>query len=73
MGPWSNARQREKVLGYIEKGKAEGARLLTGGGIPNDVSSEGCFVQPTVFADVTDDMTIAREESSAGHVRSISP
>ncbi len=62
MGPLVNRSQREKVLGYIEKGKAEGARLLTGGGIPNDVSSEGCFVQPTVFADVTDDMTIAREE-----------
>lgn len=62
MGPLVNRSQREKVLGYIEKGKAEGARLLTGGGIPNDVSSEGCFVQPTVFADVTDEMTIAREE-----------
>ncbi len=37
-GPLVNRSQREKVLGYIEKGKAEGARLLTGGGIPNDVS-----------------------------------
>lgn len=62
MGPLVNRSQREKVLSYIEKGKAEGATLLTGGGIPNDVASEGCFVQPTVFADVTDDMTIAREE-----------
>lgn len=62
MGPLVSRAQREKVLGYIEKGKAEGARLVTGGGIPNAVSADGFFVQPTVFADVTDDMTIAREE-----------
>lgn len=62
MGPLVSRAQREKVLGYIEKGKAEGARLVTGGGIPNTVSAEGFYVQPTVFADVTDDMTIAREE-----------
>lgn len=62
MGPLVSLAQREKVLGYIEKGKAEGARLVTGGGIPNTVSAEGFYVQPTVFADVTDDMTIAREE-----------
>jgi betaine-aldehyde dehydrogenase len=62
MGPMVSYAQREKVLGYIEKGKAEGARLITGGGIPNTVSGEGYFIQPTVFADVTDDMTIAREE-----------
>lgn len=62
MGPMVSYAQREKVLGYIEKGKAEGATLITGGGIPNTVSGEGYFIQPTVFADVTDDMTIAREE-----------
>lgn len=62
MGPLVSHAQREKVLSYIEKGKAEGARLITGGGIPNSVSGEGYYVQPTVFADVTDDMTIAREE-----------
>ncbi|HEX5933958.1 MAG TPA: betaine-aldehyde dehydrogenase [Pseudorhizobium sp.] len=62
MGPLVSRAQREKVLGYIAKGKAEGARLITGGGIPNDVSGEGFYAQPTVFADVTDDMTIAREE-----------
>jgi betaine-aldehyde dehydrogenase len=54
--------QREKVLAYIEKGKAEGATLVVGGGIPNNVSGEGYYVQPTVFSDVTDEMTIAREE-----------
>ena len=62
IGPMVSLAQREKVLGYIEKGKAEGATLVTGGGIPNNVSGEGYYVQPTVFADVTDDMTIAREE-----------
>jgi betaine-aldehyde dehydrogenase len=62
MGPLVSRAQLEKVLAYIEKGKAEGATLVTGGGIPNDVSGEGFYVQPTVFADVTDDMTIAREE-----------
>jgi betaine-aldehyde dehydrogenase len=59
MGPLVNAAQLEKVLGYISVAKAEGATLVTGGG---RAMSNGCFVQPTVFADVTDDMTLAREE-----------
>jgi betaine-aldehyde dehydrogenase len=59
IGPMVSARQRDIVLGYIEAGKAEGARLVTGG-TPGD--GPGWFVRPTVFADVTDDMTIAREE-----------
>jgi len=62
LGPMVSKDQRAKVFSYIEKGKAEGARLLTGGGIPNHVSGEGTYIQPTVFADVTDEMTIAREE-----------
>ena len=62
MGPLVSRAQRDKVLGYIEKGKAGGATLLTGGGIPNHVAGEGYYVQPTVFSDVTDEMTIAREE-----------
>ncbi len=62
LGPMVSGAQRDKVFSYIEKGKAEGARLVTGGGIPNAVSAEGTYIQPTVFADVTDDMTIAREE-----------
>jgi betaine-aldehyde dehydrogenase len=62
MGPMVSLAQREKVLSYIDKGKAEGATLITGGGIPNSVTGEGFYIQPTVFADVTDDMTIAREE-----------
>ena len=62
IGPMVSWAQREKVLDYIEKGKAEGATLVVGGGIPNNVSGEGYYVQPTVFSDVTDEMTIAREE-----------
>ena len=48
-----------KVLGYIEKGKKEGAKLLAGG---NRIGTSGYYIEPTVFADVTDDMTIAKEE-----------
>ncbi len=62
LGPMVSRAQREKVLAYIEKGKAEGAALVTGGGIPNDVPGEGYYIQPTIFSDVTDGMTIAREE-----------
>lgn len=62
LGPLVSKVQQEKVLSYIQTAKDEGARLITGGGIPNNVSTEGFYVQPTVFADVTDNMTIAREE-----------
>ncbi|WP_424970221.1 betaine-aldehyde dehydrogenase [Dinoroseobacter sp. S76] len=58
-GPMVSAAQREIVLGYIAKGEAEGARLVCGGS-PED--RPGFFLPPTVFADVTDGMTIAREE-----------
>ena len=58
-GPMVSGNQRAIVQGYIEKGKAEGARLVCGGATPD---REGFFIEPTVFADVTDDMTIAREE-----------
>lgn len=61
MGPQVNARQRDRVLGYIEKGKQEGARVLLGGGRPAHLD-KGFYVEPTVFVDVTNDMTIAREE-----------
>ena len=59
IGPLVSGAQLAKVLGYIETAKAEGATLICGGG---QVGAEGAFVQPTVFADVTDGMTIAREE-----------
>ena len=58
-GPMASERQMNIVLGYIEKGIAEGARLVAGGA---RLERPGFFVAPTVFADVTDDMTIAREE-----------
>ncbi|MEL6297184.1 MAG: betaine-aldehyde dehydrogenase [Pseudomonadota bacterium] len=58
-GPLISEQQMAKVLGYIEIGQAEGARLVTGG---RRLDRDGYFVAPTVFADVTDDMTIAREE-----------
>ena len=48
-------------MGYIEKGKEEGARLVTGGNIPKHLP-KGFFVEPTVFADVDNRMTIAQEE-----------
>jgi aldehyde dehydrogenase (NAD+) len=61
MGPLVNARQRDRVLRYIEKGKAEGARLLVGGGRPAHLE-KGYYVEPTLFVDVDPDSTIAQEE-----------
>ncbi|GAA2554876.1 MULTISPECIES: aldehyde dehydrogenase family protein [Streptomyces] len=60
IGPLVNARQQERVRGYIEKGVAEGARLVAGG--PEAPREKGCFVSPTVLADVTPEMTVAQEE-----------
>jgi aldehyde dehydrogenase (NAD+) len=60
-GPLVNARQLERVLGYIEKGKGEGARLVVGGK-RSDRFEKGYFVEPTLFVDVKPDMTIAQEE-----------
>ena len=63
MGPVVSARQHDRVLGYIESGRQEGATLALGGGVPDDPALAGGFyVEPTIFADVTPDMTIAREE-----------
>ncbi|MEU5363567.1 aldehyde dehydrogenase family protein [Streptomyces sp. NPDC005925] len=62
IGPVVNAAQRERVRGYIEKGVAEGARLVTGGPEAPCDRDRGYFVSPTVFADVTPGMTIAQEE-----------
>jgi len=58
-GPQVSREQQERVLRYIGAGQREGARLLTGGKAPQ---GEGFFVEPTVFDQVRDDMTIAREE-----------
>ena len=62
IGPISNKVQYEKVQRLIQIGIDEGARLVAGGLGRPDGMSEGYFVKPTVFADVTNDMTIAREE-----------
>ncbi|MER7046244.1 aldehyde dehydrogenase family protein [Streptomyces jumonjinensis] len=60
IGPVVSARQWERVRGYIDKGVAEGARLVAGG--PEAPRDRGYYVSPTVFADVTPEMTIAQEE-----------
>jgi aldehyde dehydrogenase (NAD+) len=60
-GPQVSKRQQQRVLGYIEKGKKDGARLVTGGGVPKHLS-KGFYVEPTLFADVDPASTIAQEE-----------
>ncbi|WP_422040092.1 betaine-aldehyde dehydrogenase [Roseibium sp.] len=63
IGPLVSKAQFDKVLNYLKIGQDEGARLVCGGGAAEVARfPEGLFVQPTVFADVTDTMTIAREE-----------
>ncbi|MGA8459047.1 MAG: aldehyde dehydrogenase family protein [Streptosporangiaceae bacterium] len=60
--PLINARQLDRVLGLIEQGQAEGARLVSGGTRGEGELAAGNFVAPTLFTDVTNDMSIAREE-----------
>lgn len=59
LGPLISAKQRERVLSYIESGRAEGAELVTGGGTLGD---EGYFVEPTIFTGTRPDMKIVQEE-----------
>ena len=59
LGPMVSGAQRDKVLAYIERAKSEGGRLVAGGGL---APGAGFYVQPTVFADITDTMTLACEE-----------
>jgi len=59
MGPMVSKEQLGKVLGYIEAGKSEGATCITGGATPK---MDGYYIEPSVFSDVTDSMTIAKEE-----------
>jgi len=61
MGPLAMQRQLERVESYIDKGQKEGASLVTGGGRPTHLN-RGYFVEPTLFANVSNDMAIAREE-----------
>jgi aldehyde dehydrogenase (NAD+) len=60
-GPQVSRRQQERVLAYIEKGKRDGARLVTGGGVPRHLT-KGFYVEPTLFADVDASSTLAQEE-----------
>ncbi|MGV0782565.1 aldehyde dehydrogenase family protein [Mycolicibacterium sp. XJ775] len=60
LGPLSSRAQQERVIGHIQTAMSEGARLVTGGDTATD--GPGAFVRPTVFSDVTEDMTIHREE-----------
>jgi aldehyde dehydrogenase (NAD+) len=62
LGPLVSETQRERVRGYIEKGEAEGAKLVTGGGGAPEGLDRGYFVRPTVFSGVAPEMTIAQEE-----------
>ena len=72
LGPLVSAVQRERVRGYIQKGVDEGATLVTGGAEAPEGLDKGFFVRPTVFSNVTRDMTIAQEEIF-GPVLSILP
>jgi acyl-CoA reductase-like NAD-dependent aldehyde dehydrogenase len=72
LGPLVSEAQRERVRGYIKKGQDEGARIVTGGADAPEGLEQGYFVRPTVFSDVTTDMTIAQEEIF-GPVLSILP
>ena len=58
-GPQVDEEQLKKIMSLVDSGKKEGAKLVTGG---CRVGDKGYFFAPTVFADVKDDMTIAREE-----------
>jgi aldehyde dehydrogenase (NAD+) len=62
LGPLVSARQKDKVVSYIDIGLQEGARLVAGGAAPPEGLSAGWYVPPTVFANATNDMRIAREE-----------
>ena len=72
LGPLVSDVQLERVRGYIRKGVEEGARVVTGGDEPPEGLEHGYFVRPTVFSDVSNDMTIAQEEIF-GPVLSIIP
>ena len=71
MGPLATSRHRQRVENYIAMGRAEGARLTTGGGRPEGLD-RGWFVEPTVFANVDNNSTISREEVF-GPVLSVTP
>jgi aldehyde dehydrogenase (NAD+) len=61
MGPVVSKKQQERVLGYIEKGRQDGARVVLGGGVPTHLK-KGYFIEPTLLADVDPDSVVAQEE-----------
>ena len=62
MGPLVTAAHRERVMGYVEQGRREGARLVLGGGRPDGSLARGAYLEPTIFGGVDPNMTIAQEE-----------
>jgi acyl-CoA reductase-like NAD-dependent aldehyde dehydrogenase len=62
LGPLVSTEQLERVLGYIDRGREEGAEVVVGGGPPDGETNGGYYVAPTLFTGVSDEMTIAREE-----------
>ena len=72
MGPIANKREYDNVLRYMQVGKQDGARLVAGGDKANVGGGRGYFVQPTIFADVTEQMTIFKEETF-GPILSVTP
>ncbi len=62
MGPLVSTEQQNRVLNYIRAGMSEGAQTLIGGNIPEGDMNGGCFVEPTVFGNITQEMTIVQEE-----------
>ena len=61
VGPIASAAEYKKVLSYIEAGKDSSAKLVAGGGTKK-INSKGLFIEPTVFANATNDLKISREE-----------
>jgi betaine-aldehyde dehydrogenase len=62
MGPLVTAAHRERVLGYVQEGRREGARIVLGGGVPQGALVRGAYLQPTIFDGVRPEMKIAQEE-----------
>src|SRR4030095_13227655 len=62
MGPLVTAKHRERVAGFVEAGRQEGARLVLGGTAPGGELAGGAFLSPTIFDDVAPGMRIAQEE-----------
>jgi aldehyde dehydrogenase (NAD+) len=63
MGPLVSLAEKKKVLGYFDEGRAEGAKVAYGGSSPKDAQHEyGAYVEPTIFTDVSHDMSVAQQE-----------